>query len=108
GASNEGQTREGGRMGTLGYMAPEQSEKSQPVDRRVEIFAAGVVLYEILTGKPQMPSQFSAPSKNAKVDPSWDVVLFKALEEDVTLRFQNIGEFKQAVEAVQKMYRSDL
>ncbi len=108
GASNEWQTRDSRRMGTEGYMAPEQFEKSQPVDHRADIFSAGVVLYEMLTGKPPTMGRFSAPSQKAKVDPSWDVVLFKALEEDVTLRFQNIREFKRAVEAVQKMYRSDL
>ena len=99
GASNEWQTLDGRRMGTLGYMAPEQVEKPQEVDHRADIYSAGVVLYEMLTGELPM-GRFSAPSQKAKVDSSWDVVLFKALEKDVTRRYQNIREFKQAVEAV--------
>ena len=116
GASNEWQTVDSQAMGTFGYMAPEQFKKPQEVDHRADIFAAGVVLYEMLTGETPWMGRFSAPSKKAKVDSSLDEVLLKALEKDVTLRYQDISEFKQAVEAVvfnkkeplQKTNRSDL
>jgi serine/threonine protein kinase len=113
GASNEWQTLDGRGVGTLGYMAPEQVEKPQEVDHRADIYSAGVVLYEMLTGGLPL-GRFSAPSQKAKVPSSLDEVLFRALEKDVSLRYQDIGEFKQAVEAVgfnkkeplQKMGRS--
>ena len=113
--SNEWQTGDSLRMGTLGYMAPEQLEKPQAVDHLADIYSAGVVLYEMLTGELPM-GKFPKPSEKAEVDPSLDAVLDRALEKDVTLRYQDIGEFKQAVEAMvlnkkeplQKVDRSDL
>jgi serine/threonine protein kinase len=99
GASKEWQTRDRRRMGTMGYMAPEQFEKTQPVDHQADIFSAGVVLYEMLTGELPL-GRFSAPSQIAKVDSSLDEVVLTALEKDVALRYQDISEFKQAVEAV--------
>lgn len=115
GASNEWKTLDGRQMGTLGYMAPEQFKNPLAVDHRADIYAVGVVLYEMLTGEPPR-GRFSAPSQKAKVPSSLDKVLFRALEEDVSLRYQDIREFKQAVEAVvfnkkeplQKTNRSDL
>jgi serine/threonine protein kinase len=107
GASNEWQTLDSRRMGTPHYMAPEQVEKPQAVDHRADIYSAGVILYEMLTGELPL-GRFSAPSQKAKVDSSLDEVLLRALEKNVARRYQNIGEFKQAVEVVQRMYRSDL
>src|SRR5262249_52448006 len=43
-------TREGRLKGKLGYMAPEQL-RGEPVDRRVDVFAAAVVLWELLAGR---------------------------------------------------------
>jgi serine/threonine protein kinase len=114
-ASCEWQTSDGRPRGTLGYMAPEQILKPEAVDHRTDIYLAGAVLYEMLTGKPPL-GRFPAPSQKAKVNSSLDAVLFKALEPDVARRYQDIRDFKQAVEAVvfnqnepaQKMDRSDL
>ena len=115
GASNEWQTVDCRGMGTLGYMAPEQLENPRAVDHRADIYSAGVVLYQMLTGELPM-GRFSGPSEKAEVDSSLDEVLDRALEKDVALRYQDIGEFKHAVEAVvfnkkeplQKVNRSDL
>jgi serine/threonine protein kinase len=98
GASNEWKTLDNRRMGTPHYMAPEQVEKPQAVDHRADIYSAGVVLYEILTGELPL-GRFSAPSQKANVDSSLDTVLFRALEKDLTRRYQDIREFKRAVGA---------
>jgi serine/threonine protein kinase len=99
GASDEWETVDGGVMGTWPYMAPEQLENPRAVDHRADIYSAAVVFYRMLTGGLPL-GRFPAPSEKTKVDPSLDEVLFRALEKDVALRYQDIGEFKQAVEAV--------
>ncbi len=47
-----GDPRAGHLKGTLQYVAPEQLEPSQPIDERTDIYALGVILYELLCGRP--------------------------------------------------------
>lgn len=52
-------TREGMTLGTPSYMAPEQFNDTRGVDRRADIYSAGVVLYEMVTGKRPFPGSIT-------------------------------------------------
>ena len=93
-------------FGTPDYAAPEILGKGA-VDQRADIFAAGVVLYEMLTGRvPQQPRR--SVREFAPLSPRWDELIDKAMHPDPTQRFQDVAEFRariaqlinQAAEAV--------
>ncbi len=106
-------TRTGMIFGTPEYMSPEQAKGDKP-DHRVDIYAAGCILYEMLTGDvpfhaetfmgvltkhmfevPQPPSQ-RAP--NANIPPDVEAVVLKALAKDRDQRFQTMKEMAVALE----------
>jgi serine/threonine protein kinase len=91
------QTVEGQWLGTPQYMAPEQLERSHNVDHRADIYSAGVLLYEMLTGELPL-GRFPPPSKIAKTVQQLDGVIFKALDKSPSRRFQDMRQFKLAVE----------
>ena len=78
-------TRTTAVLGTHGYMAPEQCEPGRSIDHRADIFALGVVLYEMLTGELPL-GVFPRPSRSAGVDASVDAIVMKALEKDASRR----------------------
>lgn len=79
-------------FGTPDYVAPEILGKGA-VDQRADIFAAGVVVYEMLTGRvPQQPRR--SVQEFAPLSPRWDELIDRATHADPALRFQDVGEFR--------------
>ena len=92
-------TGEGQVMGTPHYMAPEQVEHPLEVDHRADIYALGVVFYEMLTGELPL-GKFSPPSRKVQVDVRLDDVVLRALEKEPELRYQQASQVKTAVAAI--------
>ena len=106
----------------MSYAAPEQLMQ-QPVDRRADVFAAGVVLWEALTGKRLFRTAESrdaflnganrnivpASAFNAEVPRSLDEVVFRALGWLPEERFETAGEFAEELEmAVSPASRTEI
>src|SRR5262249_9607130 len=87
-------------VGTLHYMAPEQLRRPHDVDARVDVYALGVLFYEMLTGDLPL-GRFTAPSaKVAGVDGRLDAILFRMLEQEPEQRFASIAEVQAALAAL--------
>ncbi|MSP59115.1 MAG: serine/threonine protein kinase [Myxococcales bacterium] len=107
-------------FGKFGYMAPEQLVRGGIVDRRTDIYAAGVVLYELLTGERLFiftegadykqiarivtRGEFTPVSRrDPRLDPSLDPIVGKALAPRAEDRYQTAEEFRDALQ--QKLYQ---
>jgi serine/threonine protein kinase len=94
-----GLTDAGKVLGTPAYMAPEQVEHPGEVDHRADIYALGVVFYQMLTG--ELPGKrIEAPSKKVQIDVRLDDVVLRALEKKPELRYQQVSEVKTMVETI--------
>lgn len=86
-------------MGTLHYMAPEQMERPLTVDHRADIYALGVVFYELLTGELPL-GRFDPPSLKAKIDVRLDEVVLRALAREPDRRYQAANDVRSALAAI--------
>jgi serine/threonine-protein kinase len=91
-------------MGTAGYMSPEQA-RAKPVDKRADIWAFGVVLFEMLSGKTTFEGETVSDTLAAvlRADIDWKQLpastpprvrrlLQRCLERDVKKRLRDIGD----------------
>jgi serine/threonine protein kinase len=92
-------TTAGKIMGTPAYMAPEQASHPAEVDHRADIYALGVVFYQMLTG--ELPGKaIEPPSRKVQIDVRLDEVVLRALEKKPELRYQQVSEVKTMVETI--------
>jgi serine/threonine protein kinase len=111
-------TRAGAVFGTPEYMAPEQAAGRSDTDGRVDVYALGTILYEMLTGRVphksesmvrtlamQMLDPIEPPSKvrpDLPIDPELEAVVMKALAKKREQRYATMGEFLAAITGAAK------
>jgi eukaryotic-like serine/threonine-protein kinase len=110
--SGEATRTQGSMVGTLKYMSPEQVQ-GRPIDARADLFAAGIVLYQLLTGKrpfdgdtdfstiQQIVGHTPAPpsSFNPQLPVAIDAVVAKALAKSRDQRYASAQDFLTALQA---------
>jgi YVTN family beta-propeller protein len=107
--SHTGSTRDGGWVGTLGYVAPEQI-RGERLDARADVYALGCVLYHSLAGVPPYQRESdeatlwahlnddppSLHDRAPNVPASFDAVLARAMAKDPDDRFPSAGDLGRA------------
>jgi serine/threonine protein kinase len=109
-------TETGIGLGTSCYMSPEQIQRPKAVDSRSDIYSAGIVLYEMLTGDVPFDGEtdFSIKQqhilsdvpnprlKDASISEDLVEIINKAMAKDPKDRFQSCDEFLARIRAYQK------
>jgi len=93
-------TKAGAILGTAAYMSPEQA-RGKPVDKRADIWAFGVVLYEMLTGRRLFEGEtlsdviaavLTVEPDLSAVPPRWRRLIGRCLEKDARKRLRDVGD----------------
>jgi serine/threonine protein kinase/tetratricopeptide (TPR) repeat protein len=108
----DGMTQTGALVGTMEYMSPEQA-LGQELDQRSDIFTAGLILYELLTGKTPFKAESTLASlikrtqeraapvsdHDGSITDTLTGIVQKCLERDRSLRYQSATELLQALDS---------
>jgi serine/threonine-protein kinase len=113
GGESKGLTQTGAMMGTPYYMAPEQALAKRDIDHRADIYSAGVMLYQMVTGTLPFHAESQAEllmaivyqpfgitpprQHNPELHPDFEAVILKAMCKDREGRFSSASEFAAAL-----------
>ncbi|NJK88275.1 MAG: serine/threonine protein kinase [Myxococcales bacterium] len=114
-------TQTGMIFGTPKYMSPEQAE-GKPLDHRADIYALGVVLFELLTGRPpfvadtpvglllkhiqESPPAFSKLRPDLQIDARLEAIVRRALSKMADARYASAGELAAELEGFERLATS--
>jgi len=109
-------TKTGSILGTFPYMSPEQFQSKQKVDYRADIYALGVILYEMLAG--QKPFQVDTPAEwigahlndpvpfihevRSDLPSDYEIIVEKAMAKAPEDRFESAGQMAEALETLSR------
>lgn len=93
-------TRTGDHLGSVEYMAPEQSKNMKDVDGRADIYSLGVVLCKLVTGSP---SQAAIEKQEFSIPYSLKKIITKACEYERENRYANANEFLRDLNGVSRV-----
>jgi len=87
-------------VGTPTYMAPECLKRGSAPDHRADLYAVGVMLYQMLTG--ELPKgMFKLPSQvNAALDPRLDAVIARAMQANPEDRYSSASQIRSAIDPI--------
>jgi serine/threonine-protein kinase len=105
-------TRTGDIMGSPAYMAPEQMESTRSVDQRADVWSLGVVLYQLVTGRPpfhgdtlpllcmHVVNDDPEPMSTVRGDlpDGFEDVVMRCLQKEPDRRYSDVGELARALE----------
>jgi serine/threonine protein kinase len=116
--SQAAKTRTGSVFGTPQYMSPEQASGERDIDARTDIYATGILLYEMVTGRLPFDSEnlmailaahmYQPPVRPRtiplvkQVSPALEAVLLKALAKDRFLRYQSMEAFGEDLARIER------
>jgi serine/threonine-protein kinase len=88
--------------GTPAYKSPEQASSTGYLDQRSDLYALGLVLYDMLTGKLYLRNRVPPHRLNRKVPRTLSAAVMKALQEDPADRYQSAEEMRAALQEAVK------
>jgi tetratricopeptide (TPR) repeat protein len=108
-------TTAGQRLGTVHYMAPEQCQDAHQVDARADVYALGIILFELLTGRPPFVGEAAEvaqghlalrpprPSSLVPVPPEVEALVLRCLAKEPRARFEDGAALARALIEVREV-----